>query len=78
MRRSNSLMTSCGIDMALVADYPHLRRCRSRSNSCSDLLANPSECQTHRPAPSTAAFICATQFGITRRYDALVCSGPCR
>jgi len=28
-------MTSCGIDMALVADYPHLRRCRSRSNSCS-------------------------------------------
>jgi hypothetical protein len=35
-------------------------------------------CQTHRPAPSTAAFISATQFGITRRYDALVCSGPCR
>lgn len=35
------------------------------------------EGSAHRFAWSTAAFICDTQLGTTRRYGALVCSGPC-
>ena len=51
------------------------RRSAIDGMAVSDGLGETNDVFGHRLASSTARFICSTQLGITRRYDAGFCSG---